>query len=1100
MLFFVWQYSTAVTDSYININEQNSLMRGLRLLFFVIFGIFCLQIAFAQEGALPAATSEPDYEDVNFWANPTTYDGVVWENAWQKLPPGTNVEWSLITDPKAYESMPAEILNQHSTNPAFVEKVAEHWDSITADQKKDLNKDAVLAVVERSQTGERTRAISLSGLNREIVVESLKKIFDGKLADFATDTTDLIVDGLKISLQSSDAAEYGAEDHTLVSLDTTNIQNIAVRVENGKFVIKTNSISEDQRMQIQERLKNELETKELDDTEEMLDIEHPDYQSILEGRFNEELEALSGKFYQDACEGCIVDVGENDFPILIKTSLEDETPGIILKKGRLEQNAEGYFEAKPNSDIWIARENDPLNVVVLSDINSNVIVGNFDEKQRQMFETQKKNFISLSSVVGDTDQAYIYGSQFSVTYTDRENGDVKIKLSSDSSKKSLLTVFDRKEVNVINTDDVILIGNLRAYPSGRIEHPIDQSEINAPSVTQNKNRVLIFDKEANNVELRLRNGNFDIEIKPTDSNIDIYQKIYDGLDDSLDDFVRQGQARSAFSRITGISELDLENNQYAKFSTFPPQPGERYVRLVTDSEDPDLDYLAITYAAADGTVNTLRVLDINNDGVINNQDIISAGYVAGGVWGQEGDAQFKRATEELAKFGIAMGDLVGDRRGMIRSTFGQMSAQDPLRFSGNPAGWVAPSFPITAASEVSFGSGRNLVDSVSFVSTGSGDHGGASYGIYQFPLSSRDTLVDSSEVKQFVDSLPEGDMKSALLDAWNSGSKSNFDQAWINLGQTKTNEFGFYQEQFMLQTVVPQRLKVFSDIGGLKLDSLHPATLDLLIGTANQYGDLTTSQARFLYNQGGSSLTDAEIVKHLQDFKQVNLETNFRSSSTNVRSGVSQRINRERDMVLAAISSSPNLVSGTAVVSPDLRFPSPVQGLVQRPQTIKDAYRNFVVPFKQQKSYTGNSVVVSVAQQRAFVFDETGKQIDAIPISTGSAGIGNTGGSGKTPPGLLSVSSIAGGTSASDLNMNFGYTATGIAGARVAYAGEEPENSNAQARGIISHTYFENHPRLVRIGTNPISSGCIVVGRNNLCKYVSYLQLGTPVYVLDGSR
>lgn len=77
------------------------------------------------------------------------------------------------------------------------------------------------------------------------------------------------------------------------------------------------------------------------------------------------------------------------------------------------------------------------------------------------------------------------------------------------------------------------------------------------------------------------------------------------------------------------------------------------------------------------------------------------------------------------------------------------------------------------------------------------------------------------------------------------------------------------------------------------------------MSTSVQYGGGTNTIINALKGKDTSTMSDADIVNAIQDYKQANVGTNFRSSSDQVREGVSSRIERERADLLALAAEAP---------------------------------------------------------------------------------------------------------------------------------------------------------------------------------------------------
>lgn len=178
---------------------------------------------------------------------------------------------------------------------------------------------------------------------------------------------------------------------------------------------------------------------------------------------------------------------------------------------------------------------------------------------------------------------------------------------------------------------------------------------------------------------------------------------------------------------------------------------------------------------------------------------------------------------------------------------------------------------------------------VGAISTGSGDLGGKSYGTYQFPSNTK----VSNSLTGFVNS-PSNPFSATLKAAGKIGSAA-FDATWKSLATTANRAFGLAQEEFARNVMWAPIISNFETRSGIKLDQHAPILTDLIVGTANQYGNITNNIADYVKTSGGKNLTTNEVGKAVQDYKYKNVDNNFKRSSESVRNGVRKRIERERE-------------------------------------------------------------------------------------------------------------------------------------------------------------------------------------------------------------
>ncbi|WP_024890161.1 peptidoglycan-binding domain-containing protein [Luteimonas huabeiensis] len=156
------------------------------------------------------------------------------------------------------------------------------------------------------------------------------------------------------------------------------------------------------------------------------------------------------------------------------------------------------------------------------------------------------------------------------------------------------------------------------------------------------------------------------------------------------------------------------------------------------------------------------------------------------------------------------------------------------------------------------------------ISSGRGDHGGASYGTYQ--LSSR-----MGTLQEFLDQSPYGARFQGL-----TPTSDAFDARWRELARTDP-QFAQAQHDFIKSTHYDVQVRALSQ-GGLDLGDRGPAVQDALWSTAVQYRDLTPGifrnglRDKFGESYDLASLSDRQIVEAVQDYKHENTQRLFRSS------------------------------------------------------------------------------------------------------------------------------------------------------------------------------------------------------------------------------
>ncbi|MBB6056929.1 hypothetical protein [Tolumonas osonensis] len=153
------------------------------------------------------------------------------------------------------------------------------------------------------------------------------------------------------------------------------------------------------------------------------------------------------------------------------------------------------------------------------------------------------------------------------------------------------------------------------------------------------------------------------------------------------------------------------------------------------------------------------------------------------------------------------------------------------------------------------------------ISSGNGDHGGASYGIYQ--LSSRmgklQEYINYSKFKENFDTL---DLCS-----------ESFNLMWKKIAREYADEFKEEQHNFIRNTTYKTQINILSEKGVL-INHKRAAIHDMVWSTSVQMGQNTKLILRALENKNVNTLNDVEIISLVQDYKADNVESIFRSSPT----------------------------------------------------------------------------------------------------------------------------------------------------------------------------------------------------------------------------
>ncbi len=157
------------------------------------------------------------------------------------------------------------------------------------------------------------------------------------------------------------------------------------------------------------------------------------------------------------------------------------------------------------------------------------------------------------------------------------------------------------------------------------------------------------------------------------------------------------------------------------------------------------------------------------------------------------------------------------------------------------------------------------------VSTGEGDHGGISYGTYQY--SSK-----TGGVARYLSVSPYGSQFEGL-----EPGTPEFSQRWKEVAAADPVAFAKDQHDFAKILYYDHQMERLQKLG-IDLSDRGPAVQDALWSTSIQYTDLTRQvfqkglKDAYGDNYNLADLTDEQIVRAAQDYKIANVELNFQSS------------------------------------------------------------------------------------------------------------------------------------------------------------------------------------------------------------------------------
>lgn len=181
------------------------------------------------------------------------------------------------------------------------------------------------------------------------------------------------------------------------------------------------------------------------------------------------------------------------------------------------------------------------------------------------------------------------------------------------------------------------------------------------------------------------------------------------------------------------------------------------------------------------------------------------------------------------------------------------------------------------------------------ISSGKGDHGGASYGTYQLASAggSKSTLnkflTASGYASQFAGMTP--------------GSRE-FNAKWKQIAANDP-AFGAAQHDFIKSTHFDPQMAMLGK-SGIDLSKRGAAVQDAVWSTSVQFGGQTSLIKSALAGKDPSKMSDAEIVTAIQNYKIAHNSDLFRSSSASTQASTLNRASVERSRLLALAQPLPS--------------------------------------------------------------------------------------------------------------------------------------------------------------------------------------------------
>lgn len=199
------------------------------------------------------------------------------------------------------------------------------------------------------------------------------------------------------------------------------------------------------------------------------------------------------------------------------------------------------------------------------------------------------------------------------------------------------------------------------------------------------------------------------------------------------------------------------------------------------------------------------------------------------------------------------------------------------------------------------GKGPGVINA--YLGAAGGDLGGASYGTYQLASYLPATMTNgksrpsakNSPVKQFLNNCKFKDQFAGLEPA-----TPEFDSKWKEIAQKYPKEFKDDQHDYIQRKYYDVAVANLQR-NGLDLTKYGPAIQDLIWSGAVQFGPANISAFKETL-LGKSQLTDRDIVILVSEWKIKNVDRLFKSSSQNIKDGVKNRYESEKQALLGLLA------------------------------------------------------------------------------------------------------------------------------------------------------------------------------------------------------
>ena len=294
----------------------------------------------------------------------------------------------------------------------------------------------------------------------------------------------------------------------------------------------------------------------------------------------------------------------------------------------------------------------------------------------------------------------------------------------------------------------------------------------------------------------------------------------------------------------------------------------------------------LTDLSKGNTIGTTTV-STNNTGTSTSSDTLSTGGIASIGEFLSGYAN-AFMTPLLKSFGFNTDDSIDSTSTNTSST---VSTND------------------TGTSDITYSSGDDYIGKYvrkyesgskgsAMISSGTGDHGGVSFGTYQFP-SNRQSITESGNLPAFWNKY-----YASQYPGVKPGDNDAFKKAWLDAVNKDPEAFSKREHEFIASKYYTPISAALKTNGVGDPTSYDRGAQEAAWSSAVQYGP---TKAAELFKDSGvnTSMDPKTFITKLYDYKQANVPTNFKSSSTSVQKSIVQRFGNEKNDLLQLAGNKP---------------------------------------------------------------------------------------------------------------------------------------------------------------------------------------------------